>query len=70
MINEFKDFYHECQQLKNEVTTLQANLQELRTASNGINQFVTAVSASVEKWQFKNQPRFARIQKIVEHFEH
>lgn len=65
MIDQLKGFVADCRQVGTEFAALRGNLQELSSSINGINDFAAGITASVEKWQFKNRPRLTRIQEII-----
>lgn len=69
MISQLKDFIGDCRHVKAEFSALKANLQKLNSGINNLNNFAAGVTASVEKWQFKNKPRLARIQEIINQFK-
>lgn len=65
MIDQLKGFVADCRQVGAEFSSLKANLHELSSSINDINDFAAGVTASVEEWQFKNKPRLARIHKLL-----
>lgn len=66
MLNEIQGMIAEIQKIRNQFGQLQENLQQLQEALTGVNCFLDDVNKDVAKWQFKSQPRLARMQKIAD----
>lgn len=65
MLNEIREMITMVKKIQSQFTTLQGNIQQLQQALSGVDHFIEGVNKDVAKWQFKNAPRLARIQKIM-----
>lgn len=69
MLNDIREMIAQFRKLRGQVTVLQDNIQQLQRSMIGVNDFIDGVNKGVAKWQFKNAPRLARIQKIMDRFD-
>lgn len=66
MPNAIKDTIEDIKKVREQLTGLRANVDQLQHALGGVNNFVDEVNKAVATWQFKNRPRFMRMQKIID----
>lgn len=69
MPNDIREMIAQFRKLRDQVTVLQGNIQQLQRTMTGVNEFIDGVNKGVDKWQFKNAPRLARIQKIMDRLD-
>lgn len=66
MFKEIKELVAGVQRLQGQVKSLQQGITRLQAATATASHFVDEIQQAVNKWQFKNQPRLARISKIID----
>lgn len=69
LIKPIADHLHEdwanLKQLQHSLLNLQTSIGELQSAINQVGKFAADTEKLVDQWQFKSQPRLAKIQEIL-----
>lgn len=73
MFDDFKnagrDVLSAAKNLQEQLTGLQDSLNELNQAMGGVAEFSRAAQHAVNLWQFKNESRLEKIQKILSKYQ-
>ncbi|MFR0581781.1 hypothetical protein ACLUXQ_04715 [Limosilactobacillus mucosae] len=73
MFDDFKnagrDVLNAAKNLQEQLMRLQDCLNELNQAMDGVAEFSRAAQHAVNLWQFKNEPRLIKIQKLLSKYQ-
>lgn len=73
MFEEFKkrtgETIEAAQNLQKQLLKLQNSAVELQDSLSGIERYAYAVNHALNLWQFKNESRLTKIQKILERYD-
>lgn len=64
MFKAIKETVSDVKQLVSSCQQLGTNIKELQDSLPAVNEFQDAVQRDIAKWQFKDQPRIAKIKEI------
>ena len=73
MLDDFKnagrDTLSAAKNLQTQLVKLNQSVIKLNQAMDGVSEFNRAAQHAIDLWQFKNEPRLAKIQKLLSKYQ-
>ncbi len=73
MFDDFKnagrDTLSAAKNLQMQLVKLNQSVIKLNQAMDGVNEFTRAAQHAIDLWQFKNEPRLIKIQKLLSKYQ-